>query len=333
MVKKTKLEINNSFIEIYCSDDKVMDGLRKQSSYKPPSVYFSAAVKKKKWSGVSYLARKTSYGLQMPTGLLSRCLKFLDENKFPYAVVDSRKKPKKVNHGLKWNEAKIPFYYQAEAVEAALKAGRGMISIGTGGGKMLLASHLYFRTGVRTLILVTSREAVADTVKELKELIPGVDVAAWPNRKKITATVTVATVNAFHDRHLAKNPILKECLNKTQLLIMDEAHGVGAKEYFGISKKCNAYYKFGQSGTAFRTDKKDIFLVAASGEILYNKPASELQSEGFLTESRIIFLKTDPPNVDMYDLARYTDNDFYDATIVRNEARNNLPPPDNDLSV
>ena len=82
------------------------------------------------WDGKKHLLNQR---MVFPTGLLERVKGFLDRYKEKYEVLDQRNTPK-LGKPLEIKGYK-PRSYQQEAVDIAFNKGRGIIRIGTGGGK------------------------------------------------------------------------------------------------------------------------------------------------------------------------------------------------------
>lgn len=116
--------------------------IRKVLAYQVPGADFSPKYKEGKWDG--YISLYDWKTVSFPTGVLSLVVNYLKEQEIPYKLINKRIKPEK-NCKLKANlkkHNKELYFYQKGAVEKALAAGRGVISIATGGGKTLIASEL-----------------------------------------------------------------------------------------------------------------------------------------------------------------------------------------------
>lgn len=83
------------------------------------------------WDGKRHLLTRH---MVFPTGLCDRVKQFLEFHKVPYVVDDRRPRP--LGDPLRVS-GHTPRPYQQEAADAAFNAGRGIIRIGTGGGKCL----------------------------------------------------------------------------------------------------------------------------------------------------------------------------------------------------
>lgn len=112
--------------------------------------------KAKMWDGIKRIYRKHGQTATFPTGLLPRVMAALEPLRLDY--VWDRRIPDDRPH-LKFPTNNVdPRYYQVDAAEAALEEGRGIIEIGTGGGKTEIAIYLVSRACVSTLFLVHTKE-------------------------------------------------------------------------------------------------------------------------------------------------------------------------------
>ena len=126
--------------------------LRLELSYEPVGVEWAAAYKEGTWDGkISVYAKRTQ---TFPTGCVRRVMNLFDELKIEYKLLDARKKP------LPIDDFKITAdfggrplrFYQEEAVKRAIKAGRGILQIATGGGKTMASCALIERAGVAPFV-------------------------------------------------------------------------------------------------------------------------------------------------------------------------------------
>lgn len=85
-----------------------------------------------KWDGKKHLLNNK---MIFPTGLLERIKAYLDFRGIDYKIIDNRKQF--TNFDSLDIHSIVPRPYQIDAANAAFKHGRGMIRIGTGGGKCL----------------------------------------------------------------------------------------------------------------------------------------------------------------------------------------------------
>ena len=242
-----------------------------------------------------------------------------------HSVVDVRKpSPKTLDIG--WNESFRQLRdYQIEAVEAAIKRTRGIVRLPTGSGKMLVAARIIQQLGRKATLFVVTAEALKDTYEELCHVLQNVSIGAWSGKKKTIGDVTVATVQSLYEKNRKGSAELLQHYLESDVIIFDEVHTTGANEYYALAKMSDARYKFGQSGTPFRGDGKDILLQAATGRIIYKQTTKDLQDKGYLAKSHVIFYNSKMPSDHTEEsLAELTPHERYRATIIENDRRNAL---------
>lgn len=118
--------------------DTTHEKMDKVLSYRLKNARHMKIVKMKKWDGVYHLYKKNQ-GQSFYTGLLSLATEVLKSENEEYVIVDERIKPEQNLPNLTFipppNFEARP--YQDFTIDRALKATRGIIKIGTGGGKCL----------------------------------------------------------------------------------------------------------------------------------------------------------------------------------------------------
>ena len=131
---------------------------------------------------------------------------------------------------------------------------------------------------------------------------------------------TIQTLHAVWKKHEhANKERLKYLFQQTYVLFMDEAHHLGADSYYKIANAIPAYYKFGLTGTAFRSDESGILLRAATGKVIAQVSSSELIQAGVLAKVTVKMIESHAEQ----DLG--TDwNTVYWLGIVRNDVRNSI---------
>lgn len=117
-----------------------------QLSYSPPGARYAKAFKDGKWDGVIRLYKK-SYGQYFNTGVMSIVEEILKENNVEYCKVDERIRPEINLPDLIFTpfEGYEERDYQQFTLDRAYKKTRGILKVGTGGGKTLILSELISR--------------------------------------------------------------------------------------------------------------------------------------------------------------------------------------------
>lgn len=289
------------------------------------------------WDGRRHLLNNR---MVFPTGLLARVVAFLDRRKVAYELRDQRAP---VAGGGRFDVAgRVPWPHQREAVETALKAGRGIIRIGTGGGKTLVAAMLAGEYNVPTMIYVVGKDLLHQFHREMgKALGPdsvGIVGDGHCDIRRFTVCSVWTAVTAFglrthvslDDEDWAPEVVsvgpthkraIQAAVENANLAIFDEAHFLACETIqaiFKASRRCR--YMFGMTGTDWRDDGADLLLEASCGERIFNMPASRLIELGYLVTPKIALVEVPPldepcPNSWSAVYSRYvTHND------VRNQA-------------
>jgi len=311
--KKIILRLSNTNSNLIGEvSDKVLAEISIKLSFIKQGACFTPAYQNGWWDGREYLFKKRKF----PTGLIRLVIKVLKDNKQDYEIEDVRIKPiSKISYG-KFLYTLRP--YQKDAVEKCIKSQRGIIKVGTGGGKTVIAMGLINALSLRTLFIVNTLEALVDTkntfLKAFENETPGI---IGYGKKQVGDKLTIATMKSVVNI-LNKTPNL--LLEKQfGLIIVDEVHHSGSKSWFKALEKIDTYYRIGLTGTNFRTDGGGLYLQAVSGKKIVDIPTRWLIDKGFLVEPEIHFVA-----VKMKDNINYPMNyqDIYKIGIIFNEERN-----------
>lgn len=190
-----------------------------------------------------------------------------------------------------------PFYaYQDLTVERLVEMGGMIAQIATGGGKSVVACKALARINRQTLFITTrgvlmhqmakNFQASLDYRKSIGELPAGAFVGVLGDGEfTMSKYVNVATVQtlaraleepkrdwdaAKKKRHLAKRKIVADMLDRTALLILEEAHESSGSQFYQIANLCrNADYRLALTATPFMKDSAEanMRLMAVSGSI------------------------------------------------------------------
>ena len=140
-----------------------------------------------------------------------------------------------------WREVPLRAYQQ-EALSAWSRAGRrGLIVLPTGSGKTRLALAAMARLAVPTLCLVPTRVLLDQWCGEIAALYPH-PVGRYGDGARDLAAITVATYESAY-RHM---DVLG---NRFDLLVIDEAHHVGAGAHGDALEMCTAPHRLGLTAT------------------------------------------------------------------------------------
>lgn len=250
------------------------------------------------WHPVN-VVRKT-----FPTGLLEEV-----QQQLPMArLVDERIQPTKIE----FNEKIIPSLtladHQKDGVRVALVKGRGIIAAGTGAGKteMMIAIAMHI-PGLCTIIvhkkdlLHQTAERILDRTGEIPSLFGD---GRWDDVSERTKFVVAMP------QTIAQEPrLFAELVKTTNCLMLDEAHRTSSATWYQVSQMIPAYYRYGCTATPVTDDPvKNLKIVAATGPVIYEMGARELQDIGWNAPCKVIYHLMQnapmPPGTEYFDARR-----------------------------
>ena len=248
------------------------------------------------WDGWVRLLRQPAKSLPwVPTGLLSRLIRICEKMRFPYEVHDLRLRP-----DLGFPEfTKTPIIdrpYQLEAAAAAEKAGRGVLDMPPRSGKTRTICEIHRRIALPTLWLAPTDRIVQQTLGVLEgffgknyamHLIGTKEEDAASRMHVVVCTAATAAM------------LSPEFYKTREMLVADEFHHGAAKSYHtDIFKKCDhIYYRFGMTGTFFRSGNDVLSLHALLSNVIYKVTSQELLDLGYLVNTQVAFIPVKSPRL------------------------------------
>jgi len=242
-----------------------------------------------RWSMRSYGRKRTRYKeiikekffsrkkLLLWSGLLELVESRFKDLDFEFVVVDVR------STDLSWPEKlSLPpgidrRKYQTVTVSRAKRRSRGIIHIGTGGGKLEIgAAILWNLSPKRCIYMVPTTSLAAQTRTRLSQRLQ-TDIGLFGAGEHSFQEVTVCLAGSLWSRR--KNPEVIKKLEECDLLLLDECHRVGSSSkqhtWSRVAQLCkNAYYRYGMSATPFREDPIGSHrLLAATGNVFAKFPS------------------------------------------------------------
>ena len=176
--------------------------------------------------------------------------------------------------------------YQLDSVKEALKFGRGIIKLGTGGGKTLTIASLLMsiysnNPKVKILIIVPDLGLVNQTYKDFEDYNVLFKYTRWTGKLKpdLTANCIIANRGILQSK-FKDNDWLKD----VDVLVVDECHTI--KKSNKISKmvaSINTNHKFGLTGTLPDQKPEEWNILGKLGKVIYDKDSYELRLESYLT--------------------------------------------------
>lgn len=151
--------------------------------------------------------------------------------------------------------------YQEEVVNEAVRRGRGLIDIGTGGGKTLLAAAIIARLGLPALYLVTTRTLLEQTVRLLSAYLgttPGIIGAGTC----APGPLTVALVQALDPSRIDISPW------HDGTVVFDEGHHAAAPTYLDLITRLSPGHAYFLTAVPYRTGEDQLVFDALAGSSL-----------------------------------------------------------------
>jgi len=271
--------------------------IRLATSWKVEGSEFAPSFRRKIWDGRKHLFK--AHTGAFPTGLLKLVTDVLTAHSVDYTVVDHRTDPFDVpvedipDSAFALNGVSFTgkYAYQLQAAKDMIRAKQGIVRAATNAGKTELSCATTKVLNIKTLFVVTSRELLYQArerfAKRLGLSLDDVGIIG-DGHWKIGDWVTIATLDTLESRIDSKE--CQNFLKAVELLFIDECHHVGSETWYTVSTLCNAYYRFGLSGTPLdRTDGANLRLIAATGDIIVDIGNKRLVDLGVSARANIIF--------------------------------------------
>jgi superfamily II DNA or RNA helicase len=216
--------------------------------------------------------------------------------------------------------------YQLTSVKEALKFGRGIIKLGTGGGKTLTIASLLMslysnNTKIKILIIVPDLGLVSQTYNDFEDYNVLFKFTKWTGKIKpdLTANCIIANRGILQSQFESN-----DWIKNVDVLVVDECHTI--KKSNKISKmvgKITTNNKFGLTGTLPDNKPDEWNILGKLGKVIYDKDSYELRLESYLTNVDIKIIDVNYKDKPLYVSGSNnfkTELDF----IYNSEFRNNV---------
>lgn len=210
-----------------------------------------------------------------PSGLIDEVIEVLKENDHPYTVVFEEKEPERKYANLSLRKAykgKLLELrdFQQECLDISKKERMGIFALATNAGKSLIASAIIADKGVKTLIIVQSKEALRQWVNGFIPDYLGIKAGVvMGGRRPLLRPITVAIVNSAQKWAKAMRSYGFETV------LYDESHRAASRISYKTLMEINPYWLYGLTGTSMRTRKAEENLLYA----LFRKKLMEIDNE------------------------------------------------------
>lgn len=181
-------------------------------------------------------------------------------------------------------------YYQKDIIERCYAQGRGIVVLGTGGGKSLVQASLIDGYNVknpdfRCILIVPNRGLLTQIYNDFEEYGVRFTFERWGDdyQPKWDCNVVIATHDIL-EHHYDKSP----WVNTVDLVLCDECHKIAPKtQIYDIVSSIPTVNRFGMTGS-MNPDQMLIWrAIGLFGPVLYKKNTKSLRDEGFLTEATV----------------------------------------------
>ena len=193
--------------------------------------------------------------------------------------------------------------------EHANKSGGGIISVGPGRGKTVMAIYIMSIMKKKTLILVHTSDLLNQWVERVTQYLPTAQIGIIRG-KKIEVMQKDIVIGMIHSLSNPKKdeeyPL--EMFKEFGMVVIDECHHVGAKMFSRCLKKTAFMYTLGLSATPDRQDGLTKVFKYYLGDICYNDTAIEKTSD----ELKLDHL----PDADVHIYEYLNSDDKYDKLIL-----------------
>ena len=233
------------------------------------------------------------------TGLLKNVQINMDLHGFSYEISQNIKNYFKINPKPEiLDELALPYReYQSEAIQTAIEAGNGIVVVGTGGGKTLLAAGLIQNlrnflgnSEAKVLITVPTLQLIEQTSQDFAEY--GLtDISKWSGKNNLDKNAKIIVAGTQY--LVGKNTDLS-ILDDIEIFIGDECHiFTRGSEINKIFKFLKTPYKFGMTGS-LPDNKTNLWnVIGKIGSVIYEKRTDSLKQGDYVSDFQICILEMD----------------------------------------
>ena len=219
---------------------------------------------------------------------------------------------------------------QRKTIRLAVAATRGVVKSATGSGKTEVMAGILTTlvrrtlTGLvppKTLVIVPNRNLVNETSRRLEERL-GITVGRISHGKWDERDITVALPATLGAKKYKS--ALAHLMPSLDVIMVDECHHSPSKSWYSVISKCQAYYRYGFSGTPLdRSDGSNLRLIAVTGPLIVDIESATLVAQGILAKPFVNIVEvTEPmlpdegvPYSDVYALGIVKNINFHKAVV------------------
>jgi superfamily II DNA or RNA helicase len=193
--------------------------------------------------------------------------------------------------------AKMPYMdreYQEGIARKAIMARRGIIQVGTGGGKTEIAALIYKwlrehqQASTGALHVVGDKYGLQQACKRFETRGLGPVGRVGDGEFNFGEPLTVAIVDSLYSKLKKRERDVYEFLQGQDVVMFDEVQHLAAASWFAVGVSCPASYRYGMSGMPFEHPKKlsarDMSLMGLTGPVVAHLSSKWLRQRGYLAE-------------------------------------------------
>jgi len=174
--------------------------------------------------------------------------RFYAEDKFGKPKEDTRPEPSRIH--VKFNGKLRDETFQNTALQKAIEAGHGILSLPCGFGKTTVSLAIACKLGFKTMIVVHKEFLANQWCERIKQFCPGATIGiVQQNKKEVECDFIIAMLQS-----LALKEYSFKDFDSVGTLIVDEAHHICAKVFSQSLFKICPRHIFGLSATPNRKD-------------------------------------------------------------------------------
>lgn len=288
------LEVRNHRTNIHGANGPLLDALdsilrypteiaeAQANGWTPPTASFDQP----QWDGwVKLLHRPKTNPPWFLTGLLQEVCRCLDWWREPYQVQDFRVRP----------QDELPEYpalrqrsYQDQAANRAVELGRGVLDMVPRSGKTRTMVEIQRRLNHKTLWIAPTDRIVSQT-RDVIEQHLGTGYVAHVVGARGAKGVEGRRVLLCTAATALRLP--QELYDGREMIVVDEWHHAASSSYREIFDRCqHIYYRFGMTGTFFRSGGDALAMHALLGNTIFKVTAEDMLSMGYLVPTKVAFM-------------------------------------------
>lgn len=212
-------------------------------------------------------------------------------------------------------------YFQKDIVQRCFEQGRGIVVLGTGGGKSLVQASLLdgykkINKDFRCILIVPNRGLLTQIYDDFKDYGVKFSVERWGDEYKPEwkSNVVIATHDIL-EHHYTKSP----WVDTVDIVLCDECHKVApGTQIYDIVRKIPTPHRFGMTGSMNPDQMKIWRALGLFGPVLFKMKTKALRDEGFLSEAVVFSIALKHSSISE-DFKTYKEEcDFLATDIPRN---------------